>query len=79
MPGDPITSSSKAGYGMKATGACKIIGYALEGTDREGTIRVFASLSEYAAPEVAALREELADLRARVAALERVLAMNETR
>src|SRR5262249_566063 len=28
--GDPITSSSKSGYGMKATGACKIIGYALE-------------------------------------------------
>jgi len=26
--GDAITSSSKAGYGMKATGACKVIGYA---------------------------------------------------
>jgi hypothetical protein len=57
--GDPITSSSKPGYGMKATQACKIIGYALEDTDKEETIQVFAHLSEYAAPEVTRLQERV--------------------
>ena len=50
--GDPITSSSKPGYGTKAVQACRIIGYALEDADREGTIQVFAHLGEHAAPEV---------------------------
>ena len=44
--GDPITPSSKSGYGMKAAGACKIIGYALEDADGDGAIQVFAHLSE---------------------------------
>ena len=48
--GDPITSSSKPGHGMKATGPCRIIGYALENTDREGLIQVMAAFSEYAGP-----------------------------
>ncbi|MBI1816623.1 MAG: hypothetical protein HYR72_16725 [Deltaproteobacteria bacterium] len=61
--GDPITSSSKPGYGMKAISACKIIGYALEDADREGTIQVFAQQSESAAPEVAALRSQVRALR----------------
>lgn len=82
--GDPITSSSKVGYGMKATGACKVIGYALEDASAEGTIRVFANLSENAISEVTALRgqvnaltqenrmlkEQLTDIEARLAALE---------
>jgi hypothetical protein len=57
--GDPITSSSKPGYGMKATQACKIIGYALADADQEGTIQVFANHGENAAPEVAALRTQV--------------------
>ena len=54
--GDPITSSSKAGYGMKAPGGCKIIGYALEDANAEGTIQVFADIGENAATDVAAFR-----------------------
>ncbi len=57
--GDPITSSSKPGYGMKATGACKIIGYALEDADREGRIQVFAKSGESSAPQVKELRAQL--------------------
>lgn len=75
--GDPLTSSSKAGYAMKATQACKIIGFALEDTDREGKIQVFAHLSEYTAPQVAALQAQVEQLRrentareARLAAVE---------
>ena len=49
--GDPLTSSSKPGYAMKATQACKIIGYALEDADQEGTIQVFANHGEVAAPK----------------------------
>jgi hypothetical protein len=57
--GDPLTSSSKPGYGMKATQACKIIGYALEDAEQEGIIQVFANHGENAAPEVAALRTQV--------------------
>jgi hypothetical protein len=57
--GDPLTSSSKPGYGMKATQACKIIGYALEDAVQEGTVQVFANHGENAAPEVAALRAQV--------------------
>ena len=48
---------------MKATQACKIIGYALEDADKEGMIQDFAHMSEYAAPEVNALRAEVQKLR----------------
>jgi hypothetical protein len=68
--GDPLTSSSKPGYAMKATQACKIIGYALEDADHEGTIQVFAHLSENAAPEVAALRDQVKQLKEQNAALD---------
>jgi hypothetical protein len=61
--GDAITSSSKAGYGMKATSACKIVGYALEDTNKEGTIQVFAHHGEYTAPEVTALRAQVQGLK----------------
>jgi hypothetical protein len=47
-------SSSKAGYSMKATSACKIIGYALE-----DAIQVFVQHGETAASEVAALRAQV--------------------
>jgi hypothetical protein len=57
--GDALTSSSKPGYGMKATQACKIIGYALEDADEDGMIQVFAQHGENAAPEVAALRTQV--------------------
>ncbi|MBI1743905.1 hypothetical protein HYR54_12690 [Candidatus Acetothermia bacterium] len=73
--GDPITSSSKPGYGMKATQACKVIGYALEDADKEGTIQVFAHLSENAAPEVAALRAQVQELKQQ---LQQVLSQIET-
>lgn len=68
--GDPITSSSKAGYGMKATGACKVIGYALEDANEEGTIQIFASQGENTAPEVVELRAQVQELRVQNAALE---------
>lgn len=75
--GDPITSSSKVGYGMKATGACKVIGYALQDASAEGTIQVFANAGENTLPELArlrqenlALKEQLASFEARLAALE---------
>jgi hypothetical protein len=61
--GDPLTSSSRPGYAMKATQACKIIGYALEDADHDGTIQVFADHGEHAAPEVVALRAQVQDLR----------------
>ncbi len=72
--GDPLTSSSKPGYAMKATQACKTIGYALEDADHEGTIQVFAHLSENAAPEVAALRAQVKQLKEQNAAFETRLA-----
>ena len=82
--GDPITSSSKAGYGMKSTKACKIIGYALEDADEEGNIQVFAHLSDYSAPLVAELKlqiermqkernNEVEMLKARLTALEQAV------
>jgi hypothetical protein len=61
--GDPITSSSRPGYGMKATEACKVIGYALEDAAADGTVKVYADLNESAAPVVESLRSEVARLR----------------
>jgi hypothetical protein len=68
--GDPLTSSSKPGYAMKATQACKIIGYALEDANAEGTIQVFAHLSESTATQVAALNKQLDELKAQNAELD---------
>ncbi len=68
--GDPITSSSKPGYGMKATQACKVIGYALEDAEQDGAIQVFAHLSENAATEVQALRAEVQTLKQQNATLQ---------
>jgi len=68
--GGPLTSSSKPSYAMKATQACKIIGYALEDADHEGTIQVFAHLSENTTPQVAALTKQLDETKAANANLE---------
>jgi hypothetical protein len=68
--GDPITSSSKAGYGMKATGACKVIGYALEDANVEGTIQVFANYGDNSAAQVAQLQQENESLKQQLMAFE---------
>jgi hypothetical protein len=67
--GDAITSSSTPGAGMKATGACRTIGYALEDADEDGTIQVFAHLSESSASVVTVLRTQVESLRHENAAL----------
>jgi hypothetical protein len=50
--GDGITSSSTPGNGMKATQACRIVGYALEAAEEDGTILVFAHLTDYIPPNM---------------------------
>jgi hypothetical protein len=78
--GDPITSSSTPGYGMKATGACKTIGYALQDATTSGTIQVFAAQGETTAPAVTKLQAQVRELKrqnaslsARIAAIEQTL------
>lgn len=74
--GDPITSSSKAGYGMKATEACKVIGYALEDADTDGTIQVFSNFGDNSASQVAELKQENDALKQQLMALDaRLVAM----
>lgn len=77
---------------MKATGACQIIGYALEDADHEGQIQVFANHGESTAPAVtslqaqvqtleqtvADLKQESAALDARLTALEKALQVKGT-
>jgi hypothetical protein len=70
--GDPITSSARPGYGMKATGTCRIVGYALEDADRAGLIQVFASLGNLPGVDIEALAARVEMLEARLAALEHV-------
>lgn len=66
--GDPITSSSIQGAGMKAVRAGKIIGYAMEELKEEkGEILVFVNLSYYVPPE------EYLDLKVRLERLENKL------
>ena len=69
--GDPITSSSTPGAGMKATGACKTIGYALQDANTTGTIQVFAAQGETTAPAVTKLQARVQTLRTEVQALKR--------
>jgi hypothetical protein len=45
--GDGITSSSEPGVGMKATGACRVVGFALEDLSEDGEVMVFAHLTYY--------------------------------
>ena len=44
---------------MKATGACKIIGYALDNAAKEGEIQVFADAGESSAGIVTKMQDEL--------------------
>lgn len=77
--GDALTSSSKPGYAMKATGACKIIGYALEDANVDGTVQVFSHLSENSASQVAALKQENETLREMLARMDaRIKALEQT-
>jgi cell division protein FtsB len=59
---------------MKATDACKIIGYALEDASAKGQIQVFADLGENAAGQVAKLQARVQELEQQNAALEARLA-----
>ena len=68
--GDPLTSSSIPGRAMRATAACKIIGYALEDADGDGTIQVFAHLSDNSALQVESLTGQLGQARTALAQLE---------
>jgi hypothetical protein len=54
--GDPLTSSSKPSTAMKATEAGKILGYALESADKNGTVLLFVQPGYWAAPVVASLK-----------------------
>jgi hypothetical protein len=50
--GDPITSSSIPGVGMKANKACKIVGYAMESFNKEkGEVAIFCNSCYYIPPE----------------------------
>jgi hypothetical protein len=71
--GDPLTSSSKPGYAMKATGACKTIGFALEDANTAGTIQVFADLGENAAGQVVGLEQRMQELEAQNASFQTLL------
>jgi hypothetical protein len=64
--GDAITSSSTPGAGMKATGACRTIGFALDDADADGTIQVFSNLGDSSAGEVNALRGRIETLEAQL-------------
>jgi hypothetical protein len=64
---------------MKATGACKTIGYALEDADEDGMIQVFANTGESMAGEVAALRAEMGEKDQEIAALRQQNASFEAR
>lgn len=77
--GDPLTSSSKAGYAMKATDACKIIGYALEDATTEGQIQVLANAGENAASEVAELDVQMQEKDVQIAELKQQNAALEKR
>jgi hypothetical protein len=72
--GDPITSSSKPGIGMKAARPCRIIGYAMQDEafrDKDtAELMIFVKLGESVTPEyVAGLKANIAELKKRVARL----------
>ncbi len=84
--GDPITLSSTAGWGMKATNAGRIIGYALEDIDKPGMIQVMTQAGYHHPPgedtgmtypdtthvdtRISALEQENAELKKRLTLLE---------
>ncbi len=65
-PGEPITSSSSPGVGMKATKSGRIIGFALEGEDFKekevSEILVFVNVGDYINPEEYVKREDFDSL-----------------
>jgi hypothetical protein len=71
--GDPITSSSTSGIGMKAAKAGKIVGYAMEEFNgKEGEILVFANLTYYVPPEeYLSLRGDIETLKKEMATLKK--------
>jgi hypothetical protein len=56
---------------MRATSACRIVGYALEDAEAPGIVQVFANLGDYPGTDVRALQEQVQALKARLDALER--------
>ncbi len=50
LPGDPITSSSTPGVGMKATEAGRVIGIALQRKGADGTVLIFVNPSWWNGP-----------------------------
>jgi len=59
--GDPITSSSIPGVGMKADKACKIVGYAMDNfKEKRGEVLIFCNVSYYIPPD------EYLDIKARI-------------
>jgi len=84
--GDPLTSSAtEPGKAMKATGAGKIIGIALESSAKakDGKLLLWLQVGHYAPPqqldELRAIRAENAELTARNAAIEAQLQQQQTR
>jgi hypothetical protein len=77
--GDAITSSSTPGAGMKATGACKTIGYALEDAEEDGMIQVFANLGDSSASVVSDLQAKIQEKDAHIAAQDERIAGLEAR
>ena len=69
--GDPLTSSSRPGFAMKATQVGKIIGYALENANQDGKVLALIQPGYYLPTDHVALAQTNAQLEARVAALER--------
>jgi hypothetical protein len=69
--GDPLTSSSRPGFAMKATQVGKIIGYALENANQDGKVLALIQPGYYLPTDQVALAQTNAQLEARVAALER--------
>jgi hypothetical protein len=64
---------------MKATQACKIIGYALEDADHEGQIQVFANHGESTAPAVTSLQAQVKELQDQNVSLDaRLTALEQT-
>jgi hypothetical protein len=74
--GDPITSSPQPGYGMKATRPGRIVGYALEDADREGTIQVVVQVGDHLGDAPARLDKLEAEVLAAKQEREQLLAQN---
>lgn len=72
--GDPITSSTQPGYGMKAVEPGRIVGYALEDASVEGTIQVVAQVGDHLGDAPARIDQLEAELQALTGAHEGMIA-----